>query len=88
VTLLEQRANLLERTKQVRFFRGQLYDAHADEYLRELQEFLLETIEWELKIARMQALLLRASIYISAEQRMSGRPQGAVLLTDIEAVLK
>jgi hypothetical protein len=85
---MEQRASLLERTKQVRFFRGQLYDAHADEYLRELQEFLLETMEWELKIARMQALLLRASIYIAAEQRLSGRPQGAVLLTDIEAVIK
>jgi hypothetical protein len=88
MTLLEQQANLLERTKQVRFFRGQLYDAHADEYLRELQEFLLETVEWELKIQRLQALLLRASIYISAEQRVSDRPQGAILLTDIEAALK
>jgi hypothetical protein len=32
--------------------------------------------------------LLRASVYISAEQRLSGRPQGAVLLTDIEAALR
>lgn len=44
-TTAEQRKRaelLLENTKRLRFFKGQVYDGGADEYLRQLHSFLAD----------------------------------------------
>lgn len=88
MALEHQAQRLLDRVKDVRFFRGQMYDIATDDFLREFNEFLLHVMKYELEFEHMRALLHRVSNYIAAEQRTSDRPQGANLVADIEEALK
>ena len=47
-TMQERAETLLSNTKKLRFFKGQVYDGGADEYLRQLHGFLADFLSQQI----------------------------------------